>query len=206
MVQDLVHLQEDGAGATLLRLMVDPRRQNDSLLTLCADANIAPVTLLSLLKDASFARAMIQTRLKVAERLPTVLDRVADAAEGQLVACGCTLGGTVAALETCVKCRGNGKVWERPSLPHQRMMMEVAQLVQAPGATNVNVQTQVGVQLGSSKNFFDQVVKGFGQSMQALDVKRPTRPADLDVEPTVIPTDRPILPETDTDADQGESS
>ncbi len=195
--------QTDAKAQQLVKLLADPKRSSDSLLALCLDAGLAPSTLLSLLRDSAFVRAVATAQIKLATRLPAVVDRVADSAEGHFAPCPCTNGGSRPAQPACKTCNGSGHQWTKPSLAHQTLLLEATELLKRGGPT-VQVQQNVGIKTGtgesidgaSGRSYFDQMVKGLAVATRLA----PTvRPADRPM--SVALTDDPLVESTVVDAD-----
>ena len=160
-VADLVAGTDSDRFDTFRQLLADPRRATDSLADLCADAGLAPISLLTLLRYQTTARSLMDAQARIGLRLGGVVDKVLDAAEGAPRPCGCTLGGTQPALGTCEKCQGTGLVADKPSLAHQRMVLEAAEVLKRPGPmVQVNQGVQVNGGGATATNFFDKMVKG----------------------------------------------
>jgi hypothetical protein len=151
----------DPRAARLASLLSDPQWRGKSLATACADADIAPGTVLMLLRDGAISHAVADAHLRLQARLPAVVDQIADAAEGGLVTCPCTIGGQKDALPDCPRCRGTGQTVSAPSLPHQELVLQTLGLVggKGGGAVNVNVQQQQTVVAGGGSGIFDAFVK-----------------------------------------------
>lgn len=184
-IADLVIGQDDDKIQLLVQLLSDPRRSTDTLADLCADAGLAPITLLNLLRDQTTARSLIDAQARIATRLSTVVDKVLDAAEGLPRCCPCTLGGTQAAKPDCPTCTGTGRVADKPSLAHQRMILEAAEVLKRPGPmVQVNQGVQVTGGAATATNFFDKMVKGLSvvtRSALAAPVPTPAlRPDPID--------------------------
>lgn len=156
-VCDALSASADPRAARLATMLSDPQWRGKSLADTCYDADLAPSTVLMLLRDGAVTRAIAEAHLRLQARLPAVVDRIADSAEGTLTACHCTIGGQRAALPDCGTCAGTGKKPQVPSLPHQQLMLDVLGLTSKGGTqVAVNVQQQAVV---ATTGVFDAFVK-----------------------------------------------
>lgn len=146
--------------AKILALLADPQRQTDSLATICADAGVHANEMLTLFREGSFARAYAKSHQILAERLPGVVEEVADQAVPQIIPCKCRLtagGFTAPADAACSRCKGTGVVHRKSSIQHQQLLLEAAELLKK--GTGVNVQVQQNVGVIASEGFFEKLVK-----------------------------------------------
>lgn len=158
-ITDQLSTLTDPRAAKVVALLADPQWSGKSLGDLCRACEVSASTLLVLLREGAISRAVAQAHLRLQTRLPKVVDRIADAAEGGLVPCGCTVGGQQDAIPGCPMCRGTGQSYNKPSLPHQELVLDVLGVTPKAGPsvqTNVNVQQNVSLNAG----IFDAFVKG----------------------------------------------
>lgn len=140
----------------LLNLLADPTRAMMKLENVCKDAGITYRELLSIYRDATMARAFAAANMAMAKRLERVAEDVADKATNHTEPCACTLNHTVDPDPECGKCKGQGLVFYRSSLPHQQMIFESTGLLKKGGGVNVQVNQQVAVGGGG---IFEKFVK-----------------------------------------------
>lgn len=176
VVLDQLSASTDPRAIKVAQLLSDPTFKVSSLADVAKAAEVAPGTLLILLKDGAVSRAVAHAALRLQRRLPTIVDKVADAAEGGFEPCSCTVGGQRPAVPDCSRCAGFGQVPVRGSLPHQELVLDVLGMLPKTGplvAVNNTVQNSVSV-----GNIFDQFVK----SPAAARTPAPV----IDVTPTAI--------------------
>jgi hypothetical protein len=156
----------------LLNVLSDPGRTMLRLNEAVKDAGLSAREFMSIFREASVAKAFTEANLALSDRLRDVAVDVADKATNHTESCECTLGGKQQADEKCQKCKGQGIVYFRGSLPHQQMVFETSGLLKRGGGVNVNVQQQVAVGGGG---IFERFVKATDEAAYGKRV--------IDVEP-----------------------
>jgi hypothetical protein len=164
LVDVLALAKLDGKQELLLRLLTDPARRADSLAHLCADAGVKANELLAIFREAAFAKAFTLAQHTLAERLPAVVEDVADKATNHTEPCHCVVINGVPDKK-CPGCNGSGKRFFRSSVEHQELLLEAAGLLKKGGGVNVAVQTVVG----DTKGFFDGFVRSTDEAAYAVD-------------------------------------
>ena len=162
----------------LMRLLSDPARSKDSLVTLCASAGVSNTEVLSLFREAAVARSFTKAQVTLSERLDAVVADVADKAQNHTEPCGCLQvqpAGTVAD-PGCPNCSGTGLRHFRGSFDHAQLVFRAAGMTKEGGGVKVNVNQQVGVALGGG--FLDKFVKATDDAafdvVEAQEVEPPT--------------------------------
>lgn len=151
-----------------LALLMDPRRERDSMATICADAAVSPRELLDLFRSASFAKAHAIALNYVAEKSLDVAKDVVGKSIDQHIECPECRGVKVEG-STCPKCKGKGTIFRESDVDRQKMALEVAGLLKKGGGVNIAVQ-QNNSSVSSSPSIFSKVVKQSDEI--AYDVKR----------------------------------
>ena len=153
----------------ILALLADPARACDSLARICADASVLANEVLLLFREGNFARAYAQAHQVIADRLPAVVEDVAEKAEDQVVPCTCRLtaeGFTGEVDPKCTICAGKGVRFQKSSLQHQQLLLEAADMLKRGTGVNVQVQQNVGVAVDGG--FFERLIRATDDS--ALDL------------------------------------
>lgn len=155
---DMLGTLTDPRAIKVTALLSDPQWCGKTLSEVCRAADVTPATVLMLLRDGAVTRAVATAHLRLQQRLPAVIERVADAAEGGLDVCRCTVGGQKQALDDCPQCRGTGHSVRQPSLPHQELVLDILGVTPKPGPA-VSVTTNVQQNVMAVGSIFDTFVK-----------------------------------------------
>lgn len=142
-----------------LRLLCDPARQRDSLVTIARDCGLLPVHVLDLFRHASFAKAHALSMGHVSEALPSVVKDMAEKSVDATIECPNCMGEQyIADGVKCPVCNARGKIFRPSDLDRQKVMLEVGGILRkGPGvAVQVNNQVNNNVQ---APNMFSKYVK-----------------------------------------------
>lgn len=141
-----------------LRLMCDPARAKDSLVTIARDSGLLPTNVLELYRNAAFAKAHALAMGQLSEALPAIVKDIADKAVDAKVQCPRCFGEGFEAPEiTCSQCLGKGEIFRGSDLDRQKIALEATGVLKKGGGVNVQVQQNVAV--GQPNNFFSKYVK-----------------------------------------------
>ena len=141
-----------------LRLLCDPNRQRDSLVTIARDCGLQPVAVLDLFRHASFAKANALAMGKLTEALPAVAADIAEKSVDSKVECPTCFGDMyIKEGIECPSCFGRGKVMRTSDLDRQKILMEVTGVLKKGPGVAVNVQ-QNNIQAPQA-NMFSSYVK-----------------------------------------------
>jgi len=164
----------------LFRLISDPARKNDSLVTLCHQAGVTTNEILGMFRDAVVAKSMVEAQMTLAERLGNIAMDVAQKAVDHTKPCRCAVLSEIGEADPeCPSCGGRGEVYLEGSLDHAKVAMEAAGLTHKGGGVNVNVQ-QNNVNAGAGA-LLEKFVKATDAA--AFDV------VEAEVIPEVIPSE-----------------
>jgi len=145
----------------LLALMLDPRRGDASLATLCADAGVAAHEVIHLFREAAMSTTLAAGTAQMARHMPAVIESVAVAAQDRREPCLCTVTEDEAvflpASADCPTCAGRGFLVKKGRFEQQQLFLEALTFLKRGGGVAVQVtQTQT---LGVAGGFFDKFVK-----------------------------------------------
>lgn len=142
----------------LFRLLCDPSRKKDSLIKICQDAGVSTTEILSMLRDAVVAQSLVRAQTTLAEKLDAVAIDVAEKAHDHTKPCKCRLLSSIDEADPeCPECGGRGEIYKEGSIKHAEMVFKAAGLTKDGGGVNVNVQQNLGVNVGGG--FLDKFVK-----------------------------------------------
>jgi len=175
LIAHLEHAPHSAKVEILLNVLADPGRSMLKLDEAVKDAGMTPREFMSIFREASVTKAFTEANLALSDRLRDVAVDVADKATNHTEPCECTLGGKRGADEKCQKCKGEGLVYFRGSLPHQQMVFETSGLIKKGGGIAVNVNQQVAVGGGG---IFERFVKATDEAAYGKKV--------IDVEPASV--------------------
>jgi hypothetical protein len=159
-----------------LRLLCDPARQRDSLVTIARDCGILPVHILEVFRSASFSKANALAMGQLTEALPAVVKDIADKSVDAKVECPTCFGdGNISEGVQCPQCNGRGEVFRPSDLDRQKLVLDATGIVKKGPGVAVNVQQNVGVV--SPNSFFSKYVKASDEA--AYDVTDMTLDAEV---------------------------
>lgn len=91
----------------VLTAMLDPRKADRSLSSLCADANVLPGEVFGAFRDATIAKATVQSLVEISQRLPKItINYLLNAVDHPI---------------TCPECSGSRKMLIRAAGPKKKM-------------------------------------------------------------------------------------
>lgn len=151
-----------------LRLLCDPHRAKDSLVTIARDAGLLPSHIIELFRNASTAKAFALGMGQLSEAIPAIIKDVTDKSVDAKVECP-TCFGTKYFPENvqCPRCGGVGEVFRASDLDRQKIALESIGITKKGGGVNVNVNQQVGVV--SPNTFFSKYVKSSDEAAYDVD-------------------------------------
>lgn len=158
-----------------LRLICDPKRAHDSLVTIARDAGLLPTHVLDLFRNASVAKAHALAMGQLSEALPAIARDIADKSIDAKVECPACFGDKyIREGVECPQCNGRGEVFRTSDLDRQKIALETTGILKKGSGVNVNVNQQVGVI--SPGTFFSKYVKAsddaaYDVPSDAIDVK-----------------------------------
>ena len=125
----------------LFRMLSDPKRAGDSLITLCRDAGVTSHEVLNMFRSAVLAKGMVEAQMNMAEKLGEIARDVAEKAHDHVRPCACVMTGVNGdPNEVCTVCGGKGEVYHEGSLDHAKTVFDATGVTQKSGGVNVNVQ------------------------------------------------------------------
>jgi hypothetical protein len=136
----------------VLGMLGDPQHARKSLAQICAIGNILPGDLLQHLSSAALLRGKVRASQKIAEGIAAVTQDVMRRAAPYEDTCNgaCRGSGSVTPEPTsaapnpapapCETCLGTGKLTYQPTLDHQKLAIEMAQLL--PRGGNIQILNQ----------------------------------------------------------------
>ena len=77
----------------LFRMLSDPKRAGDSLITLCRDAGVTSHEVLNMFRSAVLAKGMVEAQMNMAEKLGEIARDVAEKAHDHVRPCACVMTG-----------------------------------------------------------------------------------------------------------------
>jgi len=147
----------------VLGLLGDPKNRGMALAEICALGNILPGDLLQHLASAALLKGKVLASQKIGAGIAAVAEDVMRRAAPYEDACSACRGiGMVTpdpspaapnpSPETCETCLGTGKLTYRPTIEHQKLAIDMAQLLpKAAGIQIANINgASGGVGMGSS--------------------------------------------------------
>tara|TARA_R110000868_G_scaffold255919_1_gene512576 strand:+ start:1476 stop:2138 length:663 start_codon:yes stop_codon:yes gene_type:complete len=158
LVETLELAQLDKKQEHLLNLLLDPKRQRDTINTIARDAGMKPAGVIELFRSATFAMAHALAMSKMASALPSVVDDIAAKSVDSKIECPTCFGQKQLNHIDCPTCYGKGEVMRYSDLDRQKILLESAGVTKKGGGVNVNVSQQVGIVNPGS--FFSNFVKG----------------------------------------------
>jgi len=173
LVETLELAQLDKKQEHLLNLLLDPRRQKDTINTIARDAGMKPAGVIELFRSATFAMAHALAMSKMASALPAVVDDIAAKAVDSKIECPTCFGQKQINHVDCPTCFGKGEVMRYSDLDRQKILLESAGVTKKGGGVNVNVSQAVGIVNPGS--FFSNFVKGSDADAYSIE------PIDADV-------------------------
>ena len=159
LVEVLSAQSRDTKQDILFRLLSDPGRAGDSLVTICHDAGVSATEVLAMFRDAAVAQSMVKAQSTLADKLDGVARDVAEKAANHVEDCHCQiLSVTGEADPACPDCGGRGQLYFRGNLKHAEMVFKATGLTKEDGGgVNVNVSNQMGLSMGGG--FLDKFVQ-----------------------------------------------
>jgi hypothetical protein len=164
LVAHLAHARLSAKEELLVGAIADPRNDQHSLARICQLHGLQFSTLLGLFRDAGFARAQVEAMQKVWGMVPDLaVDVMTRALPHDLPCMECAGTGAkvehvqekdsegkvslVAHAVQCSGCRGKTTVRHEPEREQQKLALQLAGLISAPGQAGaiVNVNQRVGV-------------------------------------------------------------
>jgi hypothetical protein len=141
-----------------LRLLCDPARAGQSLVTIARDCGLLPTHVLELYRNAAFAKAHALAMGQLAEALPAIARDIADKSVDAKVECPRCFGEKYESEGvTCSQCAGKGLVFRASDLDRQKIALETTGVLKKGPGVNVNVNQQVAV--AQPGTFFSKYVK-----------------------------------------------
>lgn len=169
LVETLELAQLDKKQEHLLNLLLDPRRQKDTINTIARDAGMKPAGVIELFRSASFAKAHAIAMNHMATALPAVVEDIAAKAVDAKIECPTCFGAKEINNVPCPNCMGKGEVMRFSDIDRQKIILDTAGLTKKdkPGV-NVNVNQQVGIV--NPGNFFSGFVRNSDEAAYNIDV------------------------------------
>lgn len=171
LVETLELAQLDKKQEHLLNLLLDPRRQKDTINTIARDAGMKPAAVIELFRSASFAKAHALAMNHMATALPAVVEDITSKAIDAKIECPTCFGAKQISNVDCPTCYGKGQIMRYSDLDRQKILLESAGITKKGGGVSVSVNQQVAVTNPGS--FFSNFVKGSDQTaydIEAIDV------------------------------------
>lgn len=141
-----------------LRLLCDPARNGDSMVTICRDAGLSPNHIIDMLRDGAKAQGTAIGITIMAQSLPEVAQDIVEKSVDALVQCPNCLGeGYTAEDVKCTACHGRGEVFRSSDIDRQKMLADYTGL--APKKSGINIMNQQNVGVSSSGTMFSKYVK-----------------------------------------------
>ena len=141
-----------------LRLLCDPARMKDSVVTIARDAGLNPLQVLDMLRDSSKSKGTSIALTYMSEALPDVAADIIDKSVDAKVECPHCFGeGFVDQDVKCPQCLGRGEIFRPSDIDRQKMIADYTGLAPKKTGMNINMNQQVGVV--NPGNFFSKYVK-----------------------------------------------
>lgn len=158
LVEVLSAQSRDTKQDILFRLLSDPGRAGDSLVTICHDAGVSATEVLAMFRDAAVAQSMVKAQSTLADKLDGVARDVAEKASNHVEDCHCQILSAIGEADpACPDCGGRGQLYFRGDLKHAEMVFKATGLTKEGGGVNVNVSNQMGLAVGGG--FLDKFVQ-----------------------------------------------
>lgn len=167
LVETLELAQLDKKQEHLLNLLLDPKRQRDTINTIARDAGMKPAGVIELFRSASFSKAHAIAMNHMATALPAVVEDIAAKAVDSKIECPTCFGEKQIQNVDCPTCYGKGQIMRYSDLDRQKILLESAGVTKKGGGVNVSVNQQVGIVNPGS--FFSNFVKGSDADAYAID-------------------------------------
>lgn len=137
-----------------LRLLCDPTRAKDSLVTIARDSGLLPTHILELFRNASFAKANALAMSQLSEALPAIVRDIADKSVDAKVECPVCFGeGFTDKDVKCGVCQGRGLVFRGSDIDRQKLVLDATGIIKRGPGVAVNVQQNVGISSGGATMF-----------------------------------------------------
>ena len=145
----------------MLGLLGDPTFGQKSLAEICATGNILPGALLTLLESAALLRGRVIAAQTIGKALPAVVQDVMERAAPYAAPCnaGCQGTGSITPDPTpevpnprpapCEVCRGTGLLLYRPDIEHQKLALEMGEMLPKGGGILIQQNNGQGATAGS---------------------------------------------------------
>ena len=141
-----------------LRLMCDPSRANDSLVTICRDAGLHPTHVIDMLRDGAKAQGTALGLIFMSQALPDIAADLVDKSVDAKVEChNCFGEGFTDQDVKCTVCYGRGEIFRPSDIDRQKMIADYTGL--APKKTGINLNMQQNVGVAPSGTMFSKYVK-----------------------------------------------
>jgi len=142
-----------------LRLLCDPARAHDSLVTIARDSGLLPTNIMALFRDAAFAKAHTLAMGQLSEAVPAIVKDITDKSVDAKIECpNCFGEGFIDEGVKCGQCSGRGQVMRTSDIDRQKIALEAAGVLRKGPGVSVNVQQNVGVSTGGA-TLFSKYVK-----------------------------------------------
>lgn len=213
LIAALSHAPKSRDLSYLLGLIGDPRHTRIPLAKICAMGGITAGELIEAYKSGELNRAQALAIGKVGAKLPEVAEDTMRLALTHTSLCTVCYGhGDLPGIptaedptptrESCEVCQGSGEVLVGGDLEHKKLALEMGRMLQKGGGVNLQVNQQVGVQLGGAGGALEKLQAVTDQILYGEGGGVPVEEAailDAEVEVEVEEADTQSSPEIDSD-------
>jgi hypothetical protein len=159
LIDSLAMYSLDKKQEHFLRLICDPARANDSLVTIARDAGVAPMAILDLFRQAHSAKGAALAMARMSTKLPQIAEDIIQKSVDSKVECPTCFGEKyIAEGVQCPQCIGKGEVFRPSDIDRQKMVTEITGLQKKGPGVQVNTAVQVNNH-NSGANMFSKYVK-----------------------------------------------
>lgn len=159
LIDSLAMYNLDKKQEHFVRLLCDPARIHDSLVTICRDAGLNPIALFDLFTEANRAKGTALAMARMATKLPEVAEDILQKSVDAKVECPSCFGeGFIAEDVKCPQCYGKGKILRESDIDRQKMVSEITGLQKKGPGVQVNTAVQVNNAV-TAPNLFSKYVK-----------------------------------------------